>query len=120
MLQRIDGPAPSTPAAVEGAGASAPAREPRLPPARADPPAAQADAEAIAEQVRAAVSEANRNIRAFTKALEFEIDSDTHTVVVRLVDTEDGRVLRQVPSQEMLAIARALERMQAQLVRSEA
>ena len=50
-------------------------------------------------------------MQGLSKALEFEVDAETNRVVVRLVDTEDHRVLRQVPSQEMLDIARALERM---------
>jgi flagellar protein FlaG len=118
MLQRIDGPAPLTVNAAEGVGASAPAPGPQP----AAPPVAggNSGAQASAEEVHAAVANANRDIQAFTQSLEFEIDRDTDTVVVRLVDTQDGKVLRQVPSQEMLAIARALERMQTRLAHGEA
>ncbi len=117
MLQRMDGPAPLTAQAAGGVGAS-PARDP--PPARPVVAVPQAAAQATAAEVRAAVANANRNLQSFTQALEFEVDHDTDTVVVRLVDTQDGSVLRQVPSQEMLAIARALDRMQTALVRSKA
>lgn len=116
MLQRIDGPAPLTASAVGSAGASVPLQD--VPSAPAAQPAQQP--KPTADQVEQAVAEANRNIQAFTQALEFEVDHDTDTVVVRLIDTADGSVLRQVPSEEMLAIARALGRMQAQLLRGEA
>ncbi len=118
MLQRIDGPAPLTARAAEGVGVSAPRR---------DPPAAPVtlvgvpgDPQASADHVRAAVASANRAIQTFTQALEFEVDPDTDKIVIRIIDTQDRSVLRQVPSQEMLAIARALERMQTLLVRGEA
>ena len=72
------------------------------------------------EQLEQAVAQANRQMNAIAPSLQFEIDPETRTVVIRLVDREDQRVLRQVPSAEMLAIARALERMQALLVRTRA
>jgi|SRR5688572_8663685 len=72
------------------------------------------------EQLEQAVAQANRQMNAIAPSLQFEIDPETRTVVIRLVDREDQRVLRQVPSVEMLAIARALERMQALLVRTRA
>src|SRR2546427_7131721 len=71
-------------------------------------------------QVQAAVEQANKMIRALAATLEFEIDPDTHTTVIRLIDNSDHKVLRQVPSHEMLEIARALGRVQGLLVRHEA
>ena len=57
---------------------------------------------------------------AVAPSLQFEIDPDTRAVVIRLVDRPDQRVLRQVPSTEMLAISRALARMHALLLRTHA
>jgi flagellar protein FlaG len=71
-------------------------------------------------EVEQAVSSANEQMHSIAPSLQFEIDADTQQVVIRLVDRQDQRVLRQVPSAEMLAIARALERMQALLVRTRA
>jgi flagellar protein FlaG len=69
------------------------------------------------EDVEAAVERANRHIAVVAPSLEFEIDANTQQLVIRLVDRADRSVLRQVPSPEMLAIAKALDRMQAMLVR---
>lgn len=81
----------------------------------------QAEArEATRAQVERAVAQANRHMTAVAPSLQFEIDPDTEQVVIRLVDRQDQRVLRQVPSPEMLAIAHALERMQSLLVRTRA
>jgi flagellar protein FlaG len=71
-------------------------------------------------EVQAAVEQANASLAGMDHALEFTIDPDTHTVVVRLIDRQDNRVLRQVPSPEMLAIARSLDRMQGLLLEQSA
>jgi len=52
--------------------------------------------------------------------LKFTVDDKTGTVVVRVVDTETDQLIRQIPSEEMLAIARNMEQMQGLLVRREA
>jgi flagellar protein FlaG len=85
--------------------------------APATPSAVAPVAEPARAEVEQAVERANRQIASVAPALEFEIDPDTSAVVIRLVDRHDQSVLRQVPSPEMLAIAKALERMQSMLVR---
>lgn len=72
------------------------------------------------EAVEQAVVKANRQMAVVAPALQFEIDPDLGQVIVRLVDRQNQNVLRQVPSPEMLAIARALDRMEALLVRARA
>jgi flagellar protein FlaG len=70
--------------------------------------------------VERAVVRANVQMAEVAPSLQFEVDPDTHHVVIRLVDRHDQRVLRQVPAPEMLEIARALDRMQSLLVRGKA
>jgi len=98
-------------ATMDGGVSAAPAAEPvgdrvPAPPSRAE--------------VQAAVDKANASLSTMDHALEFTIDPDTRAVVVRLIDRQDNRVLRQVPSPEMLAIAKALDRMQGMLLQSRA
>lgn len=85
--------------------------KPAVDPAAAPPPAGE---------VQVAVTQANRTMAALSAALMFEVDAETHTTVVKVVDTSDNRVLRQIPSQEMLDIAQALDRLQGMLVRDQA
>ena len=73
-----------------------------------------------AEAVRQAIAQANEALRSMSQSVEFEYDSDANVMVVRLVDTQDNTVLRQIPSREMLEIARALDQMYAKLLRSQA
>ena len=68
------------------------------------------------EAVAAAVEHVNAHLDAQNRAIEFTIDPDTKAVVVRLIDKQDNQVLRQVPSQEMLEIAKALDHLQDSLL----
>jgi flagellar protein FlaG len=72
------------------------------------------------DAVEAAVRGANAALAARSAALQFTVDPDTRAVVVRLIDTADNQVLRQVPSEEMLAIAKAIDRMEITLLRNRA
>jgi flagellar protein FlaG len=73
--------------------------------ARAD---AVAPAPIDAAQLAQALQEANRALMEKGAQLSFELDDQTQRVIVRLVDKKTGDVLRQIPSREALAIARAL------------
>lgn len=119
MIRRPDGPVsslPPLPPLPDVLGASDGHASP-APQVEAATPASSAPTRAQLEQ---AVAQANRQMTAVAPSLQFEIDPDTQVVVIRLVDRQDQRVLRQVPSPEMLAIARALERMHSLLLRTRA
>jgi flagellar protein FlaG len=72
------------------------------------------------EVVAKAVEQVNAHLQAEDHAIEFTIDPDTKAVVVKLIDKQDNQVLRQVPSQEMLEIAKALDQLQGKLLRNQA
>lgn len=74
-------------------------------------------AEPTATQLHEAVGQANTSLQQVASSLQFEIDPDTKTTVVRLIDTSDNKVLRQVPSPEILAIAKAIDKMQGLLIK---
>ena len=84
------------------------------------PPNASSSSAPSAAAVKAAVERANETLHAISQAVEFAYDEDAKQTVVRVVDTEDHQVLRQIPAPEMLEIARALERMQSLLIRAKA
>lgn len=116
MIRRPDGPVSSFPPPPDPLGALD---------VHASPPS-QAEAAAPVSpvptraQLEQAVAQANQQMTAIAPSLQFEIDPETRVVVIRLVDRQDQSVLRQVPSREMLAIARALERMHSLLLRTRA
>lgn len=57
----------------------------------------------------AAVESLNRNLRQEARDLHFSVDSSTGKTVVRLVNTDTGEIVRQMPSEEALEIARAID-----------
>lgn len=53
-------------------------------------------------------------------SLAFSVDDSTGKTIVRITDAQTGEMIRQIPSEEMLEIARSLDRMQVSLLRQEA
>ncbi len=83
------------------------------------PPAADvavAAKQASVEQVKRAAEVINKALRQSNRNLEFRLDEGTNRVVVKLTDTETGEVIRQIPSDEMLAISRAIGELQQGLL----
>jgi flagellar protein FlaG len=79
-------------------------------------PHAAAAPQASNEQLKKAVEEINRAMQQSGRNLQFSVDSATDRVVVRLTDTETGEVIRQIPSEETLEIARSIGQFQQGLL----
>ena len=71
---------------------------------------------APSEELKNAVSDINKAMRESKQNLEFSIDSDTKMPMVKLVDSDTGVLIRQIPSEETLAIARSIDRYQQGLL----
>lgn len=73
---------------------------------------------------RAALEAATQSVRDFVKpvnnSLDFSIDEDSGQVVVKIIDTATKEVIRQMPSAEMLAIARTLDSIKGLFVKQTA
>ena len=109
----------ATGAAAAGQAARVPASVPRGVPGEAavvsSAPGA-ASAEPDPEGVRRAVEAINRRLQTVAKHLHFSIDSETGKTVVRVLDSETQEVIRQIPSEEALAISRAMDKLQGLLI----
>lgn len=68
------------------------------------------------EHLKDAVKDINKAMRQSNRNLEFSVDADTSRMVVRLTDTETGELIRQIPSDETLAISRSLGEFQQGLL----
>lgn len=78
--------------------------------------AAKPAAEPSAAQLRNAVDNINKALKQANRNLEFSVDESTNKQVVKLVDTETGDLVRQFPSEELLAISRAIDQIQQGLL----
>jgi len=69
------------------------------------------------EAVSRAVQELNLYLAGSRTDLRFTVDQDAGEIVVSIVDSESGQVLRQMPSVEAIRIARHLEHNRLGLIR---
>lgn len=72
------------------------------------------------KELKQALEEVNRAVQSHGGSLEFSVDQHTRKTVVRIVDTSTNQVIRQFPSEEMLAIARSLDKLQGLLIKQQA
>lgn len=72
------------------------------------------------ETVRQSADQINRFVSQFDRNLQFTVDEETGTNVVKVIDMETEEVIRQIPSEELLAIARALDKLQGLLIKDKA
>lgn len=75
----------------------------------------QADVQANRQRLQAAVDAANKFLQPVARNLQFSIDDDSGKTIVKVIDTETDKVVRQIPSEEMLAISRALGRFKGEV-----
>lgn len=74
------------------------------------PPAiAATDVAAQPAQLARAVDDLNQRFKDSRTDLRFSIDDDSGVTVVSIVDADDGTVLRQMPTEEALRVAKALD-----------
>jgi flagellar protein FlaG len=82
-----------------------------IPPVMATPPVAE---------VKEAVSRLNAYVQTLRRDLQFRVDEDTDRVIVTVTDSETHEVIRQIPAEEVLAVAKSLETMQGVLMDTKA
>jgi flagellar protein FlaG len=68
-------------------------------------------AELPREQIERVVEEIGKAVAPVAQDLRFSIDQQTGKTVIRVVDSATNQVIRQIPSEEVLAIARTLDRL---------
>ncbi len=61
------------------------------------------------EQVKAAVEQIESYLKASRRELQFQVDEDSGDVVVQVRDAATGEVIRQIPGEDAVRMARALQ-----------
>lgn len=72
------------------------------------------------EKLRAAVEKIQEFVSSAASDIEFSIDEESGRTIVKVIDRETEDVIRQIPSQEMLDLAKALDRLQGLLIKQKA
>lgn len=98
---------------------------PQVAPVNSDPPPSTSEQQKAKpvpshEQMEQALKSINSVLQLRSQDLEFSVDSESHRTIVRVVDKKTKELIRQMPSQEALDIAKALDRLQSLLIRETA
>ncbi|OWY36218.1 flagellar protein FlaG [Herbaspirillum aquaticum] len=84
-------------------------------------PAATPEARrATDSELNDAVGKLNDFAAANAAALNFSKDQDTGKTIIKVVDTATDTVIRQIPSEEAIAIAKSIDKMQGLLIKEKA
>ncbi len=62
------------------------------------------------EALQQAVTTLNDYVQSIARDLEFSVDEELDEMVVKVIDSKSGEVIRQIPDQTMLELARTLAR----------
>lgn len=101
----------STPGLLKEAGFSASDKlYPATSPAEAEAQKSTAD---LVEKLRSQMQHIQRD-------LSFSVDDSTGDVVVRVIDGESGKIVRQIPSEEILRLTERLDEMRSLLFEAKA
>ena len=82
--------------------------------------AAQPPVKVSSQQLDQAVKAVSDFVNASNNSLEFSVDKETGLDVVKVVDGITKELIRQIPSEEMVAIAKALDNLQGLLIQQKA
>jgi len=72
------------------------------------------------QQVEEAAKTVNEFLKLINNSINFSLDEDTGITVVKVIDVATKEVIRQIPSEEMLVIAKAIDQMKGLLVQQKA
>lgn len=67
-------------------------------------------------EINEAVNRINDVVRSVQRDLSFNLDEDSGKTVIRVVNSESGELIRQIPSEQVLAIANHLRDFQEEAV----
>lgn len=67
-------------------------------------------------EVIQAIEKANKHIRSFDRRLEFSIHDATKQIIVKVIDTENDNIIREIPSEKILDMVAHLWEMAGLLV----
>lgn len=110
----------SQPAPVPSSNARPVAPQREVVPVEAPPKASPPPEQPSREQLKQVVEEMNKKLsESASSNLQFSVDDETGDTIVRVTDKQTGELIRQIPSEELVELAKALDRMQGMLLRQQ-
>lgn len=76
--------------------------------------------ESTGKPLEQALEDVNNSLKAWSTGMRFDIDPDAQRVMVSIIDSESGEVLRTVPSDAVIRIAKMIVQLQGQSISTQA
>ena len=64
------------------------------------------------EQLKNMIDKANQSLNKSSSQLEFSVDNATDKTIIKVKESQSGKLIMQFPSEEMLSVTRAIDRAQ--------
>lgn len=90
-----------------------------MPGARAGASTAQGGLDAM-NPLEKALQLVNNNLKAWSTGMRFDLDAEAQRVVVSIIDSETGEVLRTVPSDAVIRVAKMIVQLQGKSINTQA
>lgn len=123
-IQSITGsspPVPSAPSAAPEAAVRPSPRQVSPPPLeKTQSPEEKQNVQFSREELLNAAKEANEFISHVNDNLQFSVDDETGKTIIKVVDATTQEVIKQIPSEEMIAIAKAMDKLKGLLIQQKA
>ena len=73
-----------------------------------------------AGELHKALEEVEKAVAPMAQSLQFSLDKDSGKTVVKVMDTDTNEVIRQIPTEEVLAISKAVDKLKGLLIKQQA
>lgn len=73
-----------------------------------------------AAELQKALEDVAKAVAPMAQSLQFSLDKDSGRTVVKVMDTDTNEVIRQIPTEEVLAISQAVDKFKGLLIKQEA
>ena len=81
--------------------------------------ASEVDQEAVKERLESSVSQLKDLVQSVQRDLQFSIDDYSGRTVITVLDSNTAEIIRQIPSEEVLALAKNIESLKGVLFSAE-
>lgn len=68
-----------------------------------------------AKQVQQSLEEINKVLAGFSISVQFKIDPDYKELIVKVVDQESGKLIRQIPTEDVVRMSKAMDNLKGLL-----
>ena len=79
-----------------------------------------AAAKPSADELKQAVENINKSLQSLSQGLEFSVDTESKHTVVKVIDHQTRELIRQIPSEQALQIAKTLDQLVGKLLNEKA